>query len=487
MQNKLETRSPPLNVNELDNKQICCVLINKEWHRARVPESKLSPLGTLQVFCVDSGKTYSLPLSFVRTVMDLAGIEADHIRQWPPLATKFILADLVGPRGPGSGSQWSIPAMFFLKTHLENRTWKAVPLGIYAGHQGVRLFDSENKLFVASMIKVELGVPSQTYQDALTMSKVLNEQPTNIKPVLEPLLEPELDMTPASPTPTKTASNFEYFIRSSPVKHKIPLIPDDSTVSSDSLANLLAGMNTSSSDFCSAPNAVGSVNLLASTKTPQAPFSTPQANPTTITEIPDVDLAAQEILFVIFSGEPGSFFGKLGRIPIKDQDEMATELLNVYSSLLNAPLLYVDGKSRLGHHGVLQWNEDQNYHRFRRVLIISELPDGLVEIYFIDYGNSLWIPRLKILAPLDCLNHFRQPPHGIHCKMDGNFSFTASEWKSLVLDKWVEVNVGECKEGGYTVTFTDNSINKKVADVVRAKATPASITTGKGELYFLSR
>lgn len=162
---------------------------------------------------------------------------------------------------------------------------------------------------------------------------------------------------------------------------------------------------------------------------------------------------------------------------------MATELLNVYSSLPNPPLLYGDGKSRLGHHGVLQWNEDQNYHRFRRVLIISELPDGLVEIYFIDYGNRLWIPRLKILAPLDCLNHFRQPPHGINCKLDGNFSFTASEWKSLVLDKWVEVNVGECKEGDYSVTFTDNSINKKVADVVRAKAT--SIT--KGELYCLSR
>ncbi|XP_046646734.1 uncharacterized protein LOC124336884 isoform X2 [Daphnia pulicaria] len=185
---------------------------------------------------------------------------------------------------------------------------------------------------------------------------------------------------------------------------------ESNNMSRNSLADLLSSMNTSSSDFSSASNSVGSVNLLTSTKTPQAPFSTPQANPTTITEIPDVDLAAHEVLFVVFSGEPGSFFGKLGRIPIKDQDEMATELLNVYSSLPNPPLLYGDGKSRLGHHGVLQWNEDQNYHRFRRVFIISELPDGLVEIYFIDFGNSLWIPRLKILAPLDCLNHFRQPP-----------------------------------------------------------------------------
>ncbi len=117
-----------MQVIELDNQKICCVLINKKWQRARVPEPKLSTLGTLQVFCIDTEETHSISLSLLRTV-DFAGIEADNIQQWPPLANKFILSDVVGPRRPGSGSQWSISAMFFLKTHLENRTWKAVPKG----------------------------------------------------------------------------------------------------------------------------------------------------------------------------------------------------------------------------------------------------------------------------------------------------------------------------------------------------------------------
>ncbi len=137
---------------------------------------------------------------------------------------------------------------------------------------------------------------------------------------------------------------------------------------------------------------------------------------------------------------------------------MAIELLKVYSSLPNPPRLYVDGMSRLVHHGVLQWNEDQNFHRFLCVLITSEMPNGLVEVYFIDYGNTLWIPRHKILASFYHLDHFRQ--HGIHCKLDGNFSLTKTEWKSLVVDKWVEVNVGYFKEGYYSVTFTDNLINE---------------------------
>jgi|688.fasta_scaffold1740022_1 hypothetical protein len=43
----------------------------EEWQRARVLKQKLSPLGTLQVFCFDIGKTFSLHLSVLRTVMDL--------------------------------------------------------------------------------------------------------------------------------------------------------------------------------------------------------------------------------------------------------------------------------------------------------------------------------------------------------------------------------------------------------------------------------
>ena len=248
LQKELQSRSPPLQVMELDNQKICCVLINKKWQRARVSEPRLSPLGTLQVFCIDTGETHSIPLSFLRTV-DFAGIEADHIRQWPPLASKFILADVVGPRGPGSGSQWSISAMFFLKTHLENRTWKAVPLGNFAGHQGVRLFDSSNQLFVATMVQAEMCVPSQTYQEALSMSKVLNNL-ANIKK----------SDTPPSLTSTKILP-FPFAVD----RDKHPLV------------NRLANMNISSGNLSSNPSpkktpnlATGvRLNLLATTNSPK--------------------------------------------------------------------------------------------------------------------------------------------------------------------------------------------------------------------------
>ncbi|KAI9557952.1 hypothetical protein GHT06_014704 [Daphnia sinensis] len=174
----LEIMSPPLNLNVLD--QVCCVLINHQWHRARVPELKLSHAGTIEVFCIDSGDTHSVPLAFVRT-LDIPGHEAEHIREWPPLASKFILADMVAPRGPGSRSQWSEPAMMFLKIHVENRTWKAAPMGMYGEHQGVRLFDSNNQLLATLMIQQGLGVAAQTYHEALNVCNVLERQPAYMK------------------------------------------------------------------------------------------------------------------------------------------------------------------------------------------------------------------------------------------------------------------------------------------------------------------
>ena len=249
IQKKLNSKSPPLNVNELDNRQMCCVLINKKWLRARISEPKLSPLGTLQVFCVDNGETLSVPLSSLRTV-DIAGVEAENIRQWTPLASKFILADIVGSQGTGSANQWSIPAMFYLKTHLENRTWKAVVLGTLAGHQSVRLFNSANELFVATMVQAKLGVPSQTFQEALDMSKILKGLANN---KLVP--DPVLGISPVPLTPTGTATSSEYVFGNSQFPCDTPLsttkvLPSPFTTNRDQLplVNVLESKNTSSSN-----------------------------------------------------------------------------------------------------------------------------------------------------------------------------------------------------------------------------------------------
>jgi tudor domain-containing protein 1/4/6/7 len=196
---KLESRSPPLNVNELNIYQLYCVLVNKEWLRARVLQPELSPLGTVEVFCIDTGETHFTPLCFLRNV-DITGMEADHIRKSPPVANKFILADMVKPRLPDS--QWTIPAMNFLKAHLKDQSWEAVPLSNYAGVQIVRLHDATNQLFVSRMIEQRLGVSSQTYQKTLCMGETLNEQPIPDSTTVFKLL-PTLNTSPVTVTEVK--------------------------------------------------------------------------------------------------------------------------------------------------------------------------------------------------------------------------------------------------------------------------------------------
>ncbi len=180
----LEKRPPPLNLKLLD--RVCCVLINHHWLRARVLQPKLSDDETIEVICIDYGDTHTVPLAFVRS-LDIPGTEAEYVREWPPLATKFILADIVAPKGPGSRSHWSEPAMMFLKVYVENRNWKAEPLGMYGEHQRLRLFNSNNKLLATLMIQQELGVATLTYHEVISMYETLDKQPDFIKPAFNAL------------------------------------------------------------------------------------------------------------------------------------------------------------------------------------------------------------------------------------------------------------------------------------------------------------
>ena len=54
--------------------------------------------GLLQVIWIDPGDTRAVTLAFVQT-LDIPGTEAEHVSEWPPLATKFILTDMVTSRG----------------------------------------------------------------------------------------------------------------------------------------------------------------------------------------------------------------------------------------------------------------------------------------------------------------------------------------------------------------------------------------------------
>lgn len=166
----LESRPPPMHQNSLMG-QICCVLINQKWHRAQITQLKINPAGLLEVNLVDSGATHQVPLAFIRTVSDIPGREAEQVQVCKALASRFILADIVAPRGPGTRSQWSELAICFLKIKVENHTWRAKYMGAYGECMGVRLFDQNNELLATTMIQQGLGVASQTYQEAIYTSR----------------------------------------------------------------------------------------------------------------------------------------------------------------------------------------------------------------------------------------------------------------------------------------------------------------------------
>lgn len=177
----LERTYPPPSVNVLAGNGICCVLIGHQWYRARVPSLILDVSGKLEVVCIDNGKTHSVPLSSVRTLdTSIPGSIAENIRNWRPLSTKFILADVSAPVVPGcSNRQWSAAALTFLKKNVQSQTWKAALLGAYGEHLGVRLFDSNNQLLAKYLVDQKLGVAAQTYKDAINMCEELKKSAAN--------------------------------------------------------------------------------------------------------------------------------------------------------------------------------------------------------------------------------------------------------------------------------------------------------------------
>ena len=163
IRNSLDTRPPPLDIKELDSNQTYCVLINNQWFRARIPDVKLSRCETLGVFCIDTGSYHIIPLTFLRT-LHFPGNEEENLRNWAPLANKFLLADIVAPLY-GAGRLWNESSMMFLKMHVEKHFWKGTLIGDHEKYGFVRLFSTNNQLLATIMIERNMGVPLRTYHE----------------------------------------------------------------------------------------------------------------------------------------------------------------------------------------------------------------------------------------------------------------------------------------------------------------------------------
>ena len=81
-------------------------------------------------------------------------------------------------------------------------------------------------------------------------------------------------------------------------------------------------------------------------------------------------LHPDEILFVTCCERFGHFFGQLDRHPVSDLRAMEEELLKVYGSTSETPLLYADEQDHIGHHGVIRWTKDRKWYR---VEVVNEL------------------------------------------------------------------------------------------------------------------
>lgn len=172
-------------------------------------------------------------------------------------------------------------------------------------------------------------------------------------------------------------------------------------------------------------------------------------------------MTEEQDLYVTFTEKPGYFFGQFKKM-FHELDKMTNELDKVYSSVSFPPLLYADVKSHLWEYGVLKWDEFQMYYRVR---VTKELVND-AEVLFIDYGNSIRISRSKILAPLECLTLFRQPPFGIHCQLENDVTVSITEWRNLIVEKLTKVKIGKCTDSICYVTFTNDPCNDEIAKIL---------------------
>ncbi len=168
---------------------------------------------------------------------------------------------------------------------------------------------------------------------------------------------------------------------------------------------------------------------------------------------------------MVLPEEPGCFFGQLEKYPIQKLEVITSEISKLYSDNPNPPLLYADVKSHLGHVGIHQSAQD---NRFYRVRIAKEMVHDS-EIFFVDYGNSLRVPRCKILAPLDSLSQFEHPPFGIRCRLVDDVTLSVAKWNAAIQDKSIRVKIGKCVDGIYSVSFTEHPCNKDIAKILETK------------------
>ena len=171
------------------------------------------------------------------------------------------------------------------------------------------------------------------------------------------------------------------------------------------------------------------------------------------------------MICVVFTEEPGSLFGQLEKFPMEELNDVTSEITKLYTEIEKPELLYADVEKHLGHIGIHKWAEDDNYYRVR---IIKEMVHE-VDIFFIDYGNVLCVPRCNILAPVESLTRFQHTPFGIRCRFLDQVTLSKDQWYEAIVEKSLRVKIGKCEDGIYSVSLTEDAINMDVSKIFKPK------------------
>ncbi|KAK4011675.1 hypothetical protein OUZ56_020794 [Daphnia magna] len=145
-------------MSDLRKDKVFCALVNNGWLRATISDYTVDRNGELEVFCIDYGYTVMVPMACIKAVPPTS----TYISSCHPLATKFLLADVVIQKGP-RGKE---PVLQYLKRNVENKNVKAVALGIHNDFEGVRVYLND-QLLAKLLVEKYLGTSATTYFDAL--------------------------------------------------------------------------------------------------------------------------------------------------------------------------------------------------------------------------------------------------------------------------------------------------------------------------------
>ena len=150
---------------------------------------------------------------------------------------------------------------------------------------------------------------------------------------------------------------------------------------------------------------------------------------------------------------------------MEDLNKIQGELVKVYGSVNDPPLLYADVNSHVGDFAVIKFSEDGQYYRVK----IHEEFVNEAEVWFVDYGNVLKVPKREVLAPVSALSLFDQPTFGIYCQLSSTVG-CPEKWEAALADQPIHVRINDCKNDLYFVTFTQNPLNNRIVSALNISA-----------------